>query len=46
MEITGPHTANWTIDWLDNYGREVVDKPSYSPNLTPSDFHLFGPCKK
>lgn len=27
-------------------GWEVLDHPPYSPNLAPSDFHLFGPLKK
>ncbi|GFX14258.1 hypothetical protein TNCV_1767521 [Trichonephila clavipes] len=25
---------------------EVLDHPPYTPDLTPSDFHLFGPLKK
>jgi hypothetical protein len=24
---------------------EVLERPPYSPNLAPSDFHLFGPLK-
>jgi hypothetical protein len=24
---------------------EVLEHPLYSPNLPPSDFHLFGPLK-
>jgi hypothetical protein len=24
---------------------EVLEHPSYSPDLAPSDFHLFGPLK-
>jgi hypothetical protein len=24
---------------------EVIEHPSYSPELAPSDFHLFGPLK-
>jgi histone-lysine N-methyltransferase SETMAR len=24
---------------------EVLEHPPYSPNLAPSDFHLFGPLK-
>jgi hypothetical protein len=25
--------------------REVLEHPPYSPDLAPSDFHLFGPLK-
>jgi len=28
------------MDW------EVLSHPPYSPDLTPSDFHLFGPLKE
>jgi len=26
--------------------REVLPHPAYSPNLAPSDFHLFGPIRE
>ena len=42
MEITGSHTANWTCDWLQRYGWEVLDRPSCSPDFATSDYHLFG----
>jgi hypothetical protein len=29
-----------------HYNWEVLDHPPYSPDLAPSDFHLFGPLKK
>ena len=46
IEINWVPYYTWTCDWLDHYGWEVVDNPSYSPNLTPSDLHFFGPLKK
>ena len=36
-----PHTANRTRERLDHFGLEVFDHPPYSPNLAPSDYHLF-----
>jgi hypothetical protein len=41
-----PHTANRRRDLLRRYNWEVLDHPPYSPDLAPSDFHLFGPLKK
>jgi transposase len=41
-----PHTANPTYELLWRYNWEVLDHPPYSPDLAPSDFHLFGPLKK
>jgi histone-lysine N-methyltransferase SETMAR len=38
--------ANRTRELLGRYNWEVLDHPSYSPDLAPSDFHLFGPLKK
>jgi hypothetical protein len=43
---TRPHTANRTRELLRRYNWEVLDHPPYSPDLAPSDFHLFGPLKK
>jgi len=40
-----PHTANLTCDWLQCCSWEVTDLPPYTTNLTPGDFHLFGPLK-
>jgi histone-lysine N-methyltransferase SETMAR len=40
------HTANQTREWLQKYGWEVLPHPPYSPDLAPSDFHLFGPLKR
>jgi len=36
-----PHTANRTRELLDYFGWEVFDHPPYSPDLAPSDYHLF-----
>ena len=36
-----PHTANRTRELLDHFGWEVFAHPPYSPDLAPSDYHLF-----
>ncbi|GBM52049.1 Histone-lysine N-methyltransferase SETMAR [Araneus ventricosus] len=36
-----PHTAAATQELLDQFGWEIFDHPPYSPDLAPSDFHLF-----
>jgi histone-lysine N-methyltransferase SETMAR len=41
-----PHTANITKDWLHKYGWEVLTHPPHSPDLAPSDYHLFMPLKR
>ena len=41
-----PHTANLTRQWLENFGWEVLPHPPHSPDLAPSDFHLFGHLKR
>ena len=40
-----PHTARATIDAIAAKGWTVLPHPAYSPDLAPSDFHLFGPLK-
>jgi transposase len=40
-----PHTANKINEMLRNFKWEVLEHPTYSPELAPSDFHLFGPLK-
>jgi hypothetical protein len=37
-----PHTASHTVDTLHALKFEVLKHPSYSPDLAPLDFHLFG----
>ena len=41
-----PHTARLTLETVEHLGLEVLPHPSYSPDLTPSNYHLFGPMKK
>lgn len=36
-----PHTANRTQELLDSFKWQVFPHPPYSPDLAPSDFHLF-----
>jgi histone-lysine N-methyltransferase SETMAR len=40
-----PHTSAHTVDTLQKLRFEVLKHPPYSPDLAPSDFHLFGPLK-
>jgi len=40
-----PHTAAHTVDTLRALKFDVLKHPPYSPDLAPSDFHLFG-CTK
>lgn len=40
-----PHTAIHTRQTLVKLGFTVLEHPAYSPNLAPSDYHLFGPLK-
>ena len=35
------HTGAMITAWIQSLGSNVVDHPPYSPNLAPSDFHLF-----
>ena len=41
-----PHTARLTLETVEQLGLEVLPHPPYSPDLAPSDYHLFGPMKK
>ncbi|PNF43135.1 hypothetical protein B7P43_G17771 [Cryptotermes secundus] len=37
-----PHAARVTLEATAKIGWEVLPHPSYSPDLAPSDYHLFG----
>lgn len=39
-------SANKTIYCLQDISYELLEHPSYSPELVPSDFHLFGLTKE
>jgi len=41
-----PHTAVLTRDKLKEFHWETLEQPPYSPDLFPSDYHLFGPLKE
>lgn len=41
-----PHVANIVQESLLKKKWEVLPHPAYSPDLSPCDFHLFGPLKK
>ena len=40
-----PHTSLRTREVISSFGWTTVTHPPYSPDLAPSDFHLFGPLK-
>jgi len=40
-----PHSAVTTVHLLNSWGWEIVPHPTYSPDLAPSDFHLFPKMK-
>ena len=35
-----------TLETLKQLKWEAMEQPAYSPDLAPSDFHLFGPLKE
>jgi len=39
------HTAAHTLETLKQLKWEAMEHPDYSPDLAPSDFHLFGPLE-
>ena len=41
-----PHAAARTQAVLREFGWEVFEHPAYSPDLAPSDFHLFPALKE
>lgn len=40
-----PHVANETREKLEELGWDTVPHPPYSPDIAPSDYHLFRPLK-
>ena len=41
-----PHTACSTVATVQDLSFECLPHPPYSPDLAPSDFHVFGPLKE
>lgn len=41
-----PHTARATTALIKEFGWKTVTQPPYSPDVAPSDFHLFLELKK
>ncbi|GBM01336.1 Histone-lysine N-methyltransferase SETMAR [Araneus ventricosus] len=41
-----PHVSFETQTTLQNFRSGVLEHPSYSPDLSPCDFHIFGPLKR
>lgn len=41
-----PHVAHVVSDQIASWGWQVLKHPPYSPDLAPSDYHLFGPLKR
>lgn len=41
-----PHVANKTTSLITEFGWDVLDHPPYSPDVAPSDFHMFPALKK
>ena len=40
-DIARPHTAIHTLQTLEKLGFTVLEHPAYSPDLAPSDYHIF-----
>jgi len=41
-----PHTAAYTVETLKKLNCEILEHSPYSPDIAPSDYHLFGPFKQ
>jgi histone-lysine N-methyltransferase SETMAR len=41
-----PHTASLTQRKLEQLGWKTLEHPPYSPDLSPCDFHVFGPLSE
>ncbi|PNF35959.1 hypothetical protein B7P43_G03521 [Cryptotermes secundus] len=40
-----PRMAGQTVETINHLDFEVLEHPAYSPDLAPSDYHLFGPLR-
>ncbi|GFO35014.1 histone-lysine N-methyltransferase SETMAR [Plakobranchus ocellatus] len=40
-----PTQQKCTKEWIERYRWDIIPHPAHSPDLAPSDFHLFGPLK-
>jgi histone-lysine N-methyltransferase SETMAR len=43
---TCPHTVRATAKKITDLRLECIPQPAYSPDLAPSDYHVFGPLKE
>ena len=41
-----PHSVNATQECIEKLKLEQLILPAHSPDLAPSDFHMFGPMKE
>jgi hypothetical protein len=41
-----PHTARATVATITDLHFDTLSHPPYSPDLAPSDYHMFGPLKE
>uniref|UniRef100_A0AAZ1X9I8 Histone-lysine N-methyltransferase SETMAR n=1 Tax=Oreochromis aureus TaxID=47969 RepID=A0AAZ1X9I8_OREAU len=39
-DTASPHVARQTVALLQNFGWNIITHPPYSPDFTPSDYHL------
>jgi len=46
LDNARPHTACSTVAKIQDLSFECFLHPPYSPDLAPSDFHVFGPLKQ
>ena len=46
QDNTRPHVATHTMDTIQKLKWNVLPHPPYSPDLAPSDYHLFGSLKE
>ena len=46
LDNARPHTARTKVSTITDLHFECLPHPPYSPDLAPSDFHVFGPLKE